>query len=60
MYMSKKATDRIALSLWEALADDGYLFLGQSETLRKRKDLFEPVNFPGVTVYKKNKQASPA
>lgn len=60
MYMSKKATDRIALSLWEALADDGYLFVGQSETLRKRKDLFEPVRFPGVTVYKKNKQASSA
>jgi len=60
MYMSIKATDRIALSLWKALADDEYLFLGLPETLRKRKDLFEPVNFPGVTVYKKNKQASPA
>ncbi len=58
MYMSKKATDQIALSLWEALADDGYLFIGQSETLRKRNDLFEPVSFPRVTVYKKNKQTS--
>jgi len=53
MYMSRKATDRIALSLWEALADDGYLFIGQSETLRKRDDLFEPVCFPGATLYKK-------
>lgn len=57
MYMSNKAADRIALSLWEALADDGYLFIGQSETLRKRGDLFEPVNFPEVTVYKKKRQA---
>ncbi len=56
MYMSEKAADRIALSLWEALADDGYLFVGQSETLRRRDDLFEPVSFPGVTVYKKKKQ----
>ncbi|MBI5633407.1 MAG: protein-glutamate O-methyltransferase CheR [Nitrospirae bacterium] len=58
MYMSNKAADRIALSLWEALADDGYLFIGQSETLRKRRDLFEPLAFPGVTVYKKNRQTS--
>jgi len=58
MYMSIKAADRIALSLWEALADDGYLFIGQSETLRKRDDLFEPVSFPGVTVYKKKRPSS--
>lgn len=55
MYMSKKAADVIALSLWEALADDGYLFIGQSETLRKRNDLFEPVAFPGVTIYRKKR-----
>jgi chemotaxis protein methyltransferase CheR len=60
MYMSKKAVDRIALSLWEALADDGYLFIGQSETLRKRDDLFEPLSFPGVRVYKKIKHTSAA
>lgn len=56
MYMSERAADRIALSLWEALADDGHLFIGQSETLRKRDDLFEAVSYPGVTVYKKQKQ----
>lgn len=56
MYMSKKAADQIALNLWEALADDGYLFIGQSETLRKQGDLFEPLRFPGVTLYKKKKQ----
>ncbi len=60
MYMSKKAADRIALSLWEALADDGYLFIGQSETLRKRDDLFELVSFPGVTLYKKRRPSSAA
>jgi len=58
MYMSVRAADRIALSLWEALSDDGYLFIGQSETLRKRDDLFEPLSFPGVTVYRKTKQSS--
>lgn len=58
MYMSERAADRIALSLWEALADDGYLFIGQSETLRRRDDLFEAVSYPEVTVYKKKKQAS--
>ncbi len=60
MYMSAKASDRIALSLWEALADDGYLFIGQSETLIKRDDLFETVSFPGVTVYRKMKKTSTA
>ncbi|MBI5847724.1 MAG: protein-glutamate O-methyltransferase CheR [Nitrospirae bacterium] len=58
MYMSNKAADQIALSLWEALADDGYLFIGQSETLRKSDDLFEAVNFPGVTVYKKKRRTT--
>ncbi len=57
MYMSDKAVDRIALNLWEALSDDGYLFIGQSESLRNRDDLFEPLGFPGVTVYKKVRQA---
>ena len=53
MYMSEKAIDRIALNLWEALADDGHLFIGQSESLRKHEDLFTAVRYPGVTVYRK-------
>lgn len=53
MYMSKKAQDTIAANLWGALADHGYLFLGQTESFRKQHILFEPVNYPGVTVYQK-------
>jgi chemotaxis protein methyltransferase CheR len=55
MYMSGKAIDKITMSLWEALSDDGYLFIGQSETLRKRDDLFTQVSFPEVTVYRKKR-----
>lgn len=60
MYMTEKAVDRIAFNLWEALADDGCLFIGQSEILRKRDDLFVRVNYPGVTVYKKVSHTSAA
>jgi len=58
IYMSGKAIDKIAMSLWEALSDDGYLFIGQSESLRKRDDLFMPVSFPDVTVYRKKSASS--
>lgn len=55
MYMSGKAADRISFSLWEALAEDGYLFIGQSESLSKMDNLFEPIKFPGVTIYRKKR-----
>jgi len=58
IYMSGKAIDKIAMSLWEALSDDGYLFIGQSESLRKHDDLFIPVSFPEVTVYRKKSSSS--
>ena len=60
MYMSDRAVDRIAFSLWESLADNGCLFIGLSETLRKRADLFVPMSYSGVTVYKKVSQTSAA
>jgi len=53
MYMSENAIDRIALNLWEALADDGHLFIGQSESLRKHDNLFTAVRHPDVTFYRK-------
>lgn len=54
IYMGDRALDRIALNLWEALSDSGYLFLGQSESFVKQKVLFRPLHFPQVTVYQKN------
>lgn len=53
MYMSRKAVESISFSLWEALSDDGYLFVSQSETLCRTDNLFVPVKFPGITVYRK-------
>lgn len=53
MYMSPRALERIVMNLWEALADDGYLFVGQSESLRKHEDLFIARQYPHVAVYQK-------
>jgi chemotaxis protein methyltransferase CheR len=58
MYMTSKAIDRIAMNLWEALSDDGYLFVGQSESLRKQHSLFTPISISDVTVYRKNRVPS--
>lgn len=56
IYMSPRAVDRIVMNLWEALADDGYLFVGQSESLRKHGDLFiGQQQHPDVTVYQKRR-----
>jgi chemotaxis protein methyltransferase CheR len=53
LYMSKQAVDRIILNLWESLSDNGYLFVGQSESSIKQELLFKPVHLNGVTVYQK-------
>ncbi|MEW6109779.1 MAG: protein-glutamate O-methyltransferase CheR [Nitrospirota bacterium] len=53
IYMSKRAKNRIALNLWEALSETGYLFIGQSESLMKYNDFFKPVRFPEAIVYQK-------
>ena len=53
IYMNLSAENRIARNFWEALSKGGYLFLGQSESFRRQTKLFNPVQFPDVTVYQK-------
>ncbi len=60
MYMSSKAADTIALNLWESLANNGYLFVGQSESLHRRDDLFTAIRCSDVLVYRKNSSSSTA
>jgi chemotaxis protein methyltransferase CheR len=53
IYMSKKATNKIALNLWEALLETGYLFLGQSESFIRQDALFKTIHFPHTIIYQK-------
>lgn len=55
MYMSEKAASKIVFNFWEALSENGYLFIGQSESLRKHEELFEPESHQDVVVYKKRR-----
>jgi two-component system CheB/CheR fusion protein len=45
MYLNAETQDRVLQKLNLALTDDGYLFLGKSETLPTRLHLFKPVDF---------------
>ncbi len=55
IYMTKSAQDRIVDNLRNALRDEGHLFVGQSESLKKQTPFFRTVKYPGVTVYRKIK-----
>jgi chemotaxis protein methyltransferase CheR len=57
IYMDDAAVGRVADNFFRHLSDDGYLFVGQSESLMKRTDLFVPEYRDGIIVYRKNLSA---
>lgn len=54
IYMTEDAIQKVAYNFYHSLVDEGYLFLGTSESLMQKTDLFIPELWEGVIVYKKN------
>lgn len=54
IYMDDSAIEKIATNLYNCISDYGYLFIGTSESLIQKTDLFVPEFRNGVIVYKKN------
>ncbi|MBI5102629.1 MAG: protein-glutamate O-methyltransferase CheR [Nitrospirae bacterium] len=54
IYMSDEAVARIIGNLHALLSDTGYLFMGSSESLILRTDIFVPEYVGDVIVYRKN------
>jgi chemotaxis protein methyltransferase CheR len=59
IYMSDEAMGRIAGNFYNHLADEGYLFIGSSESLLNKTELFKPEYREGSIVYRKNPRPSP-
>lgn len=55
MYMDDNAIKKIVANLYSSLSDTGYLFIGSTESLIQKTDLFYPEYCKGVIVYKKAK-----
>jgi len=53
IYMCDEAVRKIAENLYYSLSDTGYLFVGASESLIRKTELFSPENLNGVIVYRK-------
>ncbi len=58
IYMSDGAVGRIAENFYRHLSDEGYLFIGSSESLLGKTDLFIPECREGLIVYRKNLKCS--
>lgn len=54
IYMSDTAIDTVIGNLHNCISDDGYLFVGSSESLIQRTALFLPEYVNGIIVYRKN------
>ncbi len=54
IYMSDDATRRVVENFYDRLTDEGYLFIGSSESLLNRTDHFVPEFAEGSIVYRKN------
>ncbi len=54
IYMSDEAIERMVRNLYNVLADGGYLFIGSSESLIQKTNLFMPEYVGGIIVYRKN------
>jgi len=54
IYMSDEAILKLAKNFYDALSDTGYLFIGSSESLIQKTNLFEPEYQKGIIVYRKN------
>jgi len=53
IYFDPQTTQRVIENFYHSLAQDGYLFLGHTETLWQITDRFERVEFPQTFIYKK-------
>jgi chemotaxis protein methyltransferase CheR len=53
IYMSDEAIARIARNIYSCLDDEGFLFIGSTETLIQKTDLFVPECREGIVVYRK-------
>jgi chemotaxis protein methyltransferase CheR len=53
IYFDAKTTKRVLENFYNCLAEDGYLFLGHSETLWQITNKFERVEFPQTFIYRK-------
>lgn len=54
IYMSDEAVKGITEIFYRHISDEGYLFIGSSESLLSKTDLFIPEYRKGVIVYRKN------
>ncbi|MDH4230775.1 MAG: protein-glutamate O-methyltransferase CheR [Nitrospirota bacterium] len=54
IYMSPDAIGKVLVNCYRSLSDTGYLFVGSSESLINKTDLFIPRLVNGVIVYRKN------
>ncbi|MBA4372230.1 MAG: hypothetical protein C0402_05160 [Thermodesulfovibrio sp.] len=57
IYMRDETIRLIAEHLYSVLSDTGYLFVGASESLIQKTDLFYPEHVQGTIVYRKNLKA---
>lgn len=53
IYFDSETTQRVIENFYDCLAQDGYLFLGPTETLWQITNKFERVEFPQTFIYKK-------
>ena len=53
IYFDPQTTQRVIENFYNCLAQDGYLFLGHTETLWQITNRFERVEFPQTFIYKK-------
>jgi len=53
IYFDAQTTQRVIENFYNCLAEDGYLFLGHTETLWQIDNKFERVEFPQTFIYKK-------
>lgn len=54
IYMSDDAIQKVTRNFYHTLLDEGYLFIGSSESLVQKTDLFIPELRDGIIVYRKN------
>ena len=59
IYMSDDAIGRITENFYHHLSDEGYLFIGSSESLLNKTDLFVPECREGLIIYKKKLNSPP-
>jgi chemotaxis protein methyltransferase CheR len=54
IYMSDEAIMKLCGNFYDVLSDTGYLFIGSSESLIQKTNLFVPEYQKGIIVYRKN------